>query len=194
MKRKIMILGVGLVLALTGCGSSTKVIEGQVSVIEDGSEEAEQETAPEAEQETDTEENETHKGYVFTYNDVVIEMDEEADPVIEKLGEANTYFEAPSCAFEGIDKMYGYNSFEVDTYPLEGKDYISSVIFKDDTITTSEGVGIGDTADKVEETYGEEGISENGMLVFAKDGMKLCFIMQDEVVISVEYRSTVLDE
>lgn len=194
MKRKIMILGVGLVLALTGCGSSTKVIEGQVSVIEDGSEEAEQETAPEAEQETDTEENETHKGYVFTYNDVVIEMDEEADPVIEKLGEANTYFEAPSCAFEGIDKMYGYNSFEVDTYPLEGKDYISSVIFKDDTITTSEGVGIGDTADKVEEIYGEEGISENGMLVFAKDGMKLCFIMQDEAVISVEYRSTVLDE
>ncbi len=30
------------------------------------------------------------------------------------------------------------------------------------------------------------------MLIYAKDGMKLCFIMQDDSVISIEYRSTAL--
>lgn len=195
MKMKLIIVGMGLILTLTGCGSDTKVIEGEVKVITEDDSETEAATASETKSEdTAVEENEQYKGYAFTYNDVIIGIDEEADPVIEKLGEADTYFEAPSCAFKGIDKMYGYNSFEINTYPLKDKDYISAVIFKDDTITTSEGVGIGDSIDKVKETYGEEGVLENGMLVFEKDEMKLCFIMQDETVASVEYRSTVLDE
>ena len=132
--------------------------------------------------------------YLPSYQDVVIEIDAEAAPIIEKLGEPNSYFEAPSCAFEGIDKMYTYNSFEVDTYPSKTQDYISTIIFKDDVITTTEGVGIGDSVDKVMEVYGEDGSNEDGMLVFEKDGMKLCFIIQDDTVASVEYRSTVLDE
>ena len=90
--------------------------------------------------------------------------------------------------------MYTYNSFEVDTYPSKTQDYISTIIFKDDVITTTEGVGIGDSVDKVMEVYGEDGSNEDGMLVFEKDGMKLCFIIQDDTVASVEYRSTVLDE
>ncbi len=32
------------------------------------------------------------------------------------------------------------------------------------------------------------------MLVYAKDGMKLCFILQGDEVVSIEYRSTVLEE
>ena len=54
----------------------------------------------------------------------------------------------------GIDKIYTYNSFELDTYPLDGEDFISSVLFKDDTVTTMEGIGIGDSVEKLTETYG----------------------------------------
>ncbi len=122
-----------------------------------------------------------------------MEMDADAAPVIEQLGEANSYFEAPSCAFEGIDKMYTYGSFELDTYPTEDKDYISAVIFKDDSITTKEGVGIGDAREKMTEAYGE-GTEELGMTVYRKDDMKLCFILQEDSIVSIEYRSTVLDE
>ena len=45
--------------------------------------------------------------------------------------------------------------------------------------------------EKLQEVYGEATL-ENGMLIYAKDGMKLCFIMQDDSVISIEYRSTAL--
>lgn len=135
-----------------------------------------------------------YKGYVFVYNDVVIEIDSAADSVLEQLGEPNSYFEAPSCAFDGIDKIYTYNSFELDTYPIEGEDFISSVLFKDDSITTMEGIGIGDSLEKLIETYGENLIEENGMVVYCKAGMKLCFILEDDFISSIEYKTTILDE
>lgn len=134
------------------------------------------------------------KGYVFRSGDVVMEMDAEAAPVLEKLGEPNSYFEAPSCAFEGVDKMYTYGSFELDTYPTGDKDFISAVIFKDDSITTPEGIGIGDSREKLTEAYGGEGTEELGMTVYRKDDMKLCFIFQDDKIASIEYRSTILEE
>ena len=42
-----------------------------------------------------------------------------------------SYFEAPSCAFDGIDKTYTYAGFELLTYPKDDKDYVSSVVLKD---------------------------------------------------------------
>ena len=43
------------------------------------------------------------------------------------------------------------------------------------------------------EAYGE-GTEELGMTVYRKDDMKLCFILQEDSIVSIEYRSTVLDE
>lgn len=190
-----------LTVLLCGCGSSTKVIEGDVQTKTTGSEaaaetESEEEakavgagTAEQTEQAA-----EKYKGYTFAYKDVIIEMDADAAPIIEQLGEPDSYFEAPSCAFEGIDKMYTYGGLEVDTYPTDDKDYISSVIFKDDTLTTMEGIGIGDSVSSLEEAYGTQWSDEDGMMVYEKDGMKLCFIVAEDSVISVEYRSGVIKE
>ena len=194
MKTKIILLCLGMTLMLSACGNDTKVIEGEVKTASSESAETEDAKAEEIKEEEQAEETVQYKGYAFVYNDTVIEIDAEASPIIEKLGEPASYFEAASCAFEGIDRMYTYNSFEVDTYPMKDVDYISSVIFKDDSIMTTEGVGIGDSLDKVTEVYGNDGVNESGMLVFEKDNMKLCFIMQDDSVVSIEYRSTVLDE
>ena len=94
---------------------------------------------------------------------------------------------------EGIDKTYTYSGFELDTYPQGEVDHISAVVFKDDSVATAEGICIGDTREKLEEAYGA-GTEEGGMLVYAKDGMKLCFILQGDEVVSIEYRSTVLEE
>lgn len=199
MKAKMILTVAVLMLILSGCGNDAKVIQGEVqtkdaggSAKTDGGTETEgksgdseanvKEAAPE------------YKGYAFLYQNTVIEMDADAAPIVEKLGEADFYFEAPSCAFEGIDKMYTYSGFELDTYPTKDKDYVSSVVFKDDTVTTAEGIGIGDSKEKLEEIYGTQWTDENGMMVYEKDGMKLCFILQEDQVISVEYRSTVMDE
>lgn len=194
MKKKAAVWIMAAALFLTGCGSNAKVIEGEVKTQGgEGAAETSEEANGESGEEARAEET-SYKGYVFRSGDVVMEMDAEAAPVLDKLGEPNSYFEAPSCAFEGVDKMYTYGSFELDTYPTGDKDFISAVIFKDDSITTPEGVGIGDSREKLTEAYGGEGAEELGMTVYRKDNMKLCFIFQDDSIASIEYRSTVLDE
>lgn len=198
-----MILGTVLLAALLcGCGNDAKVIEGEVQAITTGAETA-AEAGADAAGAADVTESaavqteqaaENYKGYAFVYKGVTIEMDADAAPIIEQLGEPDFYFEAPSCAFEGIDKMYAYGGFELDTYPTEDKDYISSVILKDDTLVTMEGIAIGDPVSSLEAAYGTHWNDENGMMVYEKDGMKLCFIVEDDTVVSIEFRSCATEE
>lgn len=194
-----IIAGIYMLAAMTGCGNNAKVIEGEVKDkdVEIGNDETDNEEEKAEELVTDektTEEETAYKGYAFIYQGIVIEIDAEADPILAQLGEANSYFEAASCAFNGLDKMYTYSSFELDTYPVEDKDFISMILFKDDSIATAEGISIGDPVDKIIEIYGEDAREENGMMVYVKDNMKLCFIIEEENVISIEYQTMVLDE
>ena len=197
---KILAIMVGSMILLTGCGDSEKVIEGNVqndapgSVQTGSAEDARKDTQDGAGTLEDAGTGTEHTGYLFTYKGVAVEVDKDVAPVIEVLGEPVSYFEAASCAFEGLDKIYTYNSFEIDTYPQGNDDYVSMIILKDDSVTTAEGVSIGDSLEKLQQTYGTDSVEENGMLVYEKDGMKLCFILQNEVIVSVEYRSTVLEE
>ena len=199
-KEKVILGTVVLTALLCACGNDVKVIEGTVQSKETNSETTagtEADAGPAnavvstAEQPEQASAN--YKGYVFVYKGVTIEMDADAAPIVEQLGEPDSYFEAPSCAFEGIDKMYTYGGLELDTYPTEDKDYVSSVIFKDDTLTTAEGIGIGDSVSSLETAYGTQWNDEDGMMVYEKDGMKLCFIADEDSVISVEYRSGVIE-
>lgn len=137
--------------------------------------------------------NTGEKGYLFKYNGVTVGIDMEAAPIIEALGEADSYFEAPSCAFEGMDKMYTYGSFEIDTYEQNGKDYISSVVFKDDMIATPEGVSLFMKKEDITKAYGDTYTEEHGMLIYEKDGMKLKFLIEDDEITLIEYATTALD-
>lgn len=200
MKKGIVILMASGMLWVSGCGgNSEKVIEGEVQNVVTGSESVQSVESEAAEIQTADEQKDDNaystdtKGYVFTINETVVEVDTDAANVIEKLGEPISYFEAPSCAFEGLDKIYTYNSFEIDTYPTGDMDHISAIIFKDDSVLTTEGIGIGDSMEKLEQTYGSDFVREGGMIVYSKDDMKLCFILQEDAIISIEYRSTVLE-
>lgn len=132
------------------------------------------------------------KGYLFAAKGVTVSIDAEAGPITEQLGEPLSYFESESCAFEGLDKIYTYSGFELDTYPKGGKDYISAVVLTDDTVSTPEGIAIGDSLEKVKEAYPGEYTEICSMLRYEKGGMTLSFIIQDNEVKSIEYRSTAL--
>lgn len=190
-KRMAMIVAAGLLL-FSGCGDSERVIEGDVENVTTGSRFAESAGTQEAPQvQAPQTETAPSRGYVFPVNNVTVEVDADVAPVIEALGEPASYFEAASCAFEGLDKIYTYSGFEIDTYPAQDQDLVSAVILKDDSVTTAEGICIGDSLEKLQEVYGEAA-EENGMLVYEKDGMKLCFILQDDSIVSIEYRSAAL--
>lgn len=195
-KWKMVLCAVSLSVMLAACGGSDeKVIDKTNAGTTQGDNSGNNSSGDGSNQATGGENQQaTEKGYVFKQGNVVVQIDAEAEAIIAALGEPISYFEAASCAFEGLDKMYTYNSFEVDTYPVDDKDYISAIIFKDDSITTAEGIAIGETRDRVEAVYGTDYEEQGSMIVYKKDGMKLSFIFEGGAVSSIQYGTMVLDE
>ena len=184
MKRKIFFVILAVTFMLSGCGEKEKVITGN-NTNKNSQEQMTDDKAVNSEA--------SKKGYVFKAGDVEIEIEAEAQAYIDALGEPKSYYEAPSCAFGDLDKIYTYNGFELNTFSEGGKDYVSAVILKDDSVSTKEGVYIGDSVDKVKETYGEHTSKTDKAVVYAKGNMKLCFFIEDDVVVSIEYLNTILD-
>ncbi|MHB8963597.1 MAG: hypothetical protein ACYC5K_10650 [Saccharofermentanales bacterium] len=126
-------------------------------------------------------------GFVFVSGGALIAMHAPAAAILDQLGEPKEYFEAPSCAFQGIEKTYVYTSFSLYTYELEGADHVASIVILDDSITTKEGVSIGDPLSKVTSVYGDGFVKSVGLYTYETKTMKLNFIVADDSVTSIEY-------
>ncbi len=130
-------------------------------------------------------------GYTFTYNGTKIAMTDAAEPITTALGEPVSYTEETSCAFEGLDKTYNYGSFFLTTYPENDKDYVYSLWFADDSVSTEEGIYIGSTKADVERAYGTEGFNGDNAYTVTKGCSKLIIILTDGAVSSVQYEAIV---
>lgn len=183
------------VLNLAGCSNSAAPLEDKVtSESTTISETTESMTPAVSKTETETtlesrtaEEAVSLQGYLFEVNGVSIGIYEEAKPVLEALGEADSYFETPSCAFVGMDRQYTYGSYMLTTYEEDGQEYIYDIYFLDDKISTPEGIRIGSTLEEVIAAYGEDYTEDFGMYTYRKERSKLQFLVVDEVVTSVDY-------
>lgn len=144
--------------------------------------------------ENDTEAAPALSGYVFSHNGVDFTVDMEANGVITALGEPASYYEVPSCAFEGMEKIYDYTSFEITTYEVEDVDYIANIYLKDDLVETPEGISLYMTSADLTEAYGDNYTVAEGQYVYAKDNTKLIVIVNPDLeIISIQYASTFLD-
>ena len=132
--------------------------------------------------------------FVFEYKGIRISPDMNTNEFLADLGEPLHYYEVKSCAFEGMDKIYTYTSFEISTYPNGANDLVSSIYFKDDTVTTQEGAYLGMAKADVLALYGSNYTESAGAYIYSKGGMELHFIFDGETLASIEYVTTVLDE
>ena len=176
MKKRILIISMISVMAFTmfACGNSddTKVIESSANV---GTE--------------STSSSSKAGGYVFHYNDLQIGVDEDAAPIVEKLGEPSQYFESPSCAADGIGKLYTYNDFEIQTYPEGDKDLILYVRLRTDNVATDEGLDLSSTKEDIISAYGNPTAEATGSMTYENNGVSLVFIFDGDSLSSIEYDS-----
>lgn len=126
-------------------------------------------------------------GYTFVYNGTEIAMKADAAAILATLGDPVSCTEQTSCAFSGLDKTFYFGSFYMDTYPVDGADYVYSVWLADDTVTTAEGLYIGATQAQVESIYGTEGFNGSNAYIMTKGASKLTIILEDGLVISIQY-------
>ncbi len=195
----LMLVGVLCCLMLTACGNTAESDNQQSATTnqENVNTEAQNNntavTGTEAgtsdsEQTTDaSEESGFPTAYYFTVDGLDIHMDDEMAPILEALGEPNFYYEAQSCAFEDMDRIYTYSGYEIFTYVIDGVERVNYMWFTDDSRKTREGAGLGTTLAELEAMYGTEYEQDNTKYSYSIDNCKLSFILENDAVISVEY-------
>lgn len=129
----------------------------------------------------------TEKSFTFTYKGTEIALNAPAAPIVAALGTPQKYSESTSCAFEGLDKSYGYGSFYLETYPMGEEDFVYGWWFVDDMVETTEGISIGSTQVDVENAYGTDGFNGTNSFVIKRGNGMLTILLDQGVVHSVQY-------
>lgn len=124
---------------------------------------------------------------VFSYQGCPLPMNAEFAPLLDYIGEPDSYFEAASCAFDGLDKTYTYGDIEIITYPDGDKDYISSVRLLGNSVSTPEGVTVGSSQEDVISAYGENYTAIGEQFAYEDGDTNLYILFQDGAAVSVEY-------
>ena len=179
-----MLLVLVMALALSACGEPEQADSDLV--ITRATEAAEQ-TEPaggETEESQKTEEVATKDVFSFVANDVVVVPGDAFDA--EKLP-ADSVYQVPSCAIEGMDNVYSYGSYEITAFSDGKSESVYSIFFIEPDVATPEGLALGDEMEKAASLYGE--YKEDGTAwVFTRENTQLWVIGQDGVIISIEIR------
>lgn len=133
-------------------------------------------------------------GYIFNFNNIKISLNEEASSIIESLGQPLESFQAPSCAFQGMDIFYLFPGFELSTYPLDDKHYISRIDFIDDTVSTEYGLYIGSTLDDVFNKYGNDFKQSGSIYTYELGDTSISFVIKNNIVENITYIALVGDQ
>lgn len=179
MKRILRLaLAVSMAVSLTACGGKAET-----------SEPSELPEAPPAAEPSEKAVPTPESGsrLVFVYRDCPLPMNAEFAPLLDFIGEPDSYFEAASCAFDGLDKTYTYGDVEIITYPDEDVDHISSIRLLNSGVSTPEGITIGSSVEEVEAAYGEDYTDFGGQYTYEDGDTLLSLLFEDGAVIAVEY-------
>lgn len=84
----------------------------------------------------------------YASGDVKFGILDEADEVLSALGEPVSTFESNSCAYQGKDKFYYYDGFEILVNDVDGTERVTGITLADDTVSNPQGVKIGMKGDE----------------------------------------------
>ena len=184
MKKTIaMLLALLLMLSLAACGAEEE--PNADLVITRAPEEATEatETTPE---ETEAPEEKAQGPFAFEYEGVKLLPGMAFDASV--LPKADAVYTVPSCALEGTDNVYNYTAFEITAFDDGYGEDVYSIYLMDPNVATPEGLAQGDDEAKIVELYGEDYVQEGTSYVYTRESTILSIIVQDGVVISIEYR------
>ncbi len=139
---------------------------------------------------TPTEPSDDGKNYVFIKGDLTVRICADAQTVLDALGTPKQYSESPSCLFDGLDKVYVYGGFRIQTYPDGTIERIYSVELLDDSVATPEGIAIGSARADVIAAYGSEMRETASALIYTDtaNGTELMFSIRDGRVTNIQYK------
>ena len=118
----------------------------------------------------------------------------DAGNLIGFLGEPTVYSAAPSCLFEGEDKLFEFADLIIYTIPDEDTDLIDGIDFLTDRFQTRRGITVGSTRDEVLAAYGEP-FDQEYDLIYVTDlemggtAPRITFVMDGDTVSAISIYS-----
>ena len=105
----------------------------------------------------------------YTINGVKIVPGEDFADALSSLGDPDEFSEAASCNYDGMDKTYTYDGFEITTYPDGDIDRIASLLITDESLESSKGIKIGASLDNITAAYGDGYVKSGSMYKYYAD-------------------------
>ena len=163
--KKLFILFLLTVLCLTGCRSIT----------------SSENTSTTAESTTSS--KDINAECFYEINGIRIVPGEDFAEALDKLGEPLEYKEAASCYYDGMDKIYSYDGFEITTYPVKDRDFVQDICISSDSLKTDKGITVGSSLEDVIKAYGEDYELKGKMYRYfcSDDTYRYFFITNDAV-------------
>ena len=188
-----------LILMLVACGGGGGVVHDPQIPVQDagssnspgGSDSTGSQTSDSAQQgdSANNDNAQTPPAFSFKIGDVIIDLDENINDIIRIAGEPIADFEMPSCAFDGMDRVFRYPGADLYTYPMGDDDFVYTIVFFDHTARTAEGnIHLGSSLQAVLDAYGDDYEYETGMFSFIRGLTVLEFMTSDDTVIGISYR------
>ena len=185
-------LAASMMLAMAACSNDAAPVSSDVNVI---STEAQGNNPQQgAGVEVTVDPNAADTNFAFSYEGVDVIVGTDMNSLVDSLNAAAgepQYFEAASCAGDGMSKTYTYKggSFSISTNPSGNSDIISSIMLNDDTVSTKEGICIGSTADEVTAAYGESANATETTMTYDTGSSSIVFVLQDGKVNNIIYNA-----
>ncbi|MBP5654516.1 MAG: hypothetical protein J6X33_03280 [Clostridiales bacterium] len=129
------------------------------------------------------------QAYKFAWKGTDITPGADCKAAVEALGSDYEVFSGADCAYEGINTVYDYKDVTIYSYTDKGsdKELINIIEVKGADLKTPEGVGNGDTPDKIKEVFGEPEVENKGGLLYKSATVELSFFVKDGTVSSMTY-------
>lgn len=126
--------------------------------------------------------------YYYQYENQKVFIGQRIEEAVAVLGEDYEYFEAPSCAAQGMDMFYYYQNLTVKANQIEQEKVVTEISFKNDTVATPEGIRISSSYADVIGKYGSEYTTNGTAIEYERGNIILMFDMKDGKVAAIVYQ------
>ncbi len=141
-----------------------------------------------SEEDGDSSDEDDAIGFYITYKDVKIEIGKSAAGVIEKLGKANDIVEQGNCGDKGSLSQYIYNDVVIELLTdSKGNKTVDKIILTNDLVSTSKGISIGDSSEKVLKAYGKATEQTSSKIDYKVGTRLLRFAIKNGVVSGINF-------
>lgn len=127
-------------------------------------------------------------GFTLDFNGFTIYMNQNMADVLLGIGDPlRPPFEAPSCAFDGIDRIFSYPGVQIHTYPDGDEDFVHTISIRDDSISIYGGIFLGSSFDDVTSVFGTNYDRDFDMFTYTKGDTTLAFLIEDGIVTAITF-------